>query len=104
MVGSTIGYDDLSEVMEEDEVKEPPLYKVIIHNDDYTSMDFVVSILIKIFHKSNEEAEKIMLLVHYTGFGVCGLYPKEIAETKVAMVHNTAKSAGFPLKASMDHA
>lgn len=83
-------------------LEEPPLYKVLLHNDDYTTMDFVVEILRTVFHKSNEEAVRIMLNVHHQGIGVCGLYPREIAETKVDLVERLARERGFPLKCSME--
>ena len=86
----------------DDIIDEPPLYKVILLNDDYTTMDFVVEILEDIFHKTPSEATRIMLLIHNTGSGVCGKYPKEIAETKIDLVHARARSAGFPLKAIME--
>ncbi len=82
--------------------EEPPRYKVLLHNDDYTTMDFVVQILEQLFHKSPAEAMNIMLNVHNHGIGVCGLYPREIAETKVDQVHARARNAGFPLKASIE--
>ncbi len=83
-------------------LEEPPLYKVLLHNDDYTTMDFVVEILRTVFHKSNEEAVRIMLNVHHQGIGLCGLYPREIAETKVDLVERLARERGFPLKCSME--
>lgn len=91
-----------SEVLERHEVKEPSRYKVLLHNDDYTTMDFVVEILTKVFHKSEAEATRIMLAVHHEGVGVCGLYTAEVAETKVDMVHRLARGAGFPLKCTME--
>jgi ATP-dependent Clp protease adaptor protein ClpS len=84
------------------ETKEPTLYKVILHNDDYTTMEFVVQVLEGIFHKSPAEAFRIMMLVHTEGQGLCGLYPFEIAETKVATVHDLARQEGFPLRASIE--
>ncbi len=81
---------------------EPPLYKVLLHNDDYTTMDFVVEILRTVFHKSNEKAVRIMLNVHHQGIGLCGLYPREIAESKVDLVERLARERGFPLKCSME--
>ncbi|NDY42241.1 ATP-dependent Clp protease adapter ClpS [Dissulfurirhabdus thermomarina] len=87
---------------EREQVEEPPEYKVLLHNDDYTTMDFVVEILRDVFHKSTEEATRIMLNVHHQGVGVCGIYTAEIAETKVATVHDRARKAGFPLMASME--
>jgi ATP-dependent Clp protease adaptor protein ClpS len=88
----------------EEELEEPPMYKVLLHNDDYTTMDFVVEILKTVFHKSEEEATRIMLHVHYNGIGVCGVYPAEIAETKVEIVHSLARQHGFPLRCSMEEA
>ncbi len=86
----------------EEELKEPRQYKVLLHNDDYTTMEFVVHILKTVFHKSEREAVQIMLNVHRQGIGVCGIYPREIAETKVALVHKLARKEGFPLKCSME--
>lgn len=85
-----------------DITKEPPMYKVLMHNDDYTTMDFVVSVLISIFNKSASEAEQIMLKIHREGLAVCGIYTYEIAETKVTEVHNLAKHNGFPLKSTFE--
>ncbi len=85
-----------------DEIKEPPKYQVLLHNDDYTTMDFVVEILEQIFHKTPSEATRIMLNVHYNGIGICGIYTKEIAETKVHIVHERARNAGYPLRASCE--
>lgn len=83
-------------------IKHPKKYKVFILNDDYTSMDFVIDILMTIFHKSYEEAEHIMLEVHKKEKGLCGIYSHEIAETKVIQVIKKAKESGFPLKATME--
>lgn len=80
----------------------PKKYKVYLLNDDYTSMDFVVDILISIFHKNSEEAEKVMLEIHKKDRGLCGIYTHEIAETKVMQVFKRAKENGFPLKATME--
>ena len=81
---------------------QPPMYKVLLHNDDYTTMEFVVEILIKVFGKSLEKASVIMLNVHRQGKGICGSYTREIAETKVNTVHNLAREQGFPLKSTME--
>ncbi len=78
------------------------MYRVLLHNDDYTSMDFVVEILVHIFHKTIEDATRIMLNVHEKGIGVCGIYTFEVAETKVETVHSIARDKGVPLKCSME--
>lgn len=85
-----------------DQTRKPPLYRVLLHNDDYTTMEFVVEVLMFVFSKSPESAAKIMLNVHQKGVGVCGLYPFEVAETKVDTVHNLARESGFPLRCSME--
>jgi len=87
-----------------DQVTKPPLFKVILLNDDYTTMDFVVGILEEVFHKSPAEAHRIMMQVHTQGKGLCGLYPHELAETKVDTVHDLAQQHGFPLRASLEEA
>ena len=86
----------------EDQTRLPPRYRVLLHNDDYTTMEFVVAILEGIFGRSPAEAYRIMLHVHMNGVGVCGSYPHEIAETKVALVHERARAEGFPLRASLE--
>ena len=92
--------DILSETR--DEVTEPPMYRVFLLNDDYTTMEFVDEVLKSVFHKSETEATRIMLNVHKAGVGICGVYTYEIAETKVDTVHNLARENGFPLKCSME--
>ena len=82
-------------------IAPPPLYQVVLHNDDYTTMDFVVRVLEAVFLKSPAEAHRIMMQVHLEGSGLCGAYPFEIAETKVALVHELAHREGFPLRASI---
>jgi ATP-dependent Clp protease adaptor protein ClpS len=91
-----------SGVMLEDELKEPDMFRVMLHNDDYTTMDFVVMILEEIFHKSSEESVAIMMSVHEKGMGVCGVYPREIAEFRVGQVTSRAQAAGFPLRCTME--
>ena len=81
---------------------QPPMYKVLLHNDNYTTMEFVVEILLTVFGKSLEKANQIMLNVHNKGKEVCGIYPLEIAETKMDTVHNLAGNKGFPLKSTME--
>lgn len=85
-----------------EELRDPPMYKVLLHNDDYTTMDFVVEILKGVFNKSTEDATKIMLKVHVEGVGVCGVYTFEVAETKLNTVHVIAAERGFPLKCTME--
>lgn len=84
------------------ETKKPELYKVLLLNDDYTTMDFVVEILESVFHKPPAEAHRIMMMVHTQGKGLCGVYPFEVAETKVATVVDRARENGFPLRAAME--
>jgi ATP-dependent Clp protease adaptor protein ClpS len=86
----------------DDEVRQPPMYRVLLLNDDYTTMAFVVEILVHVFAKSQSEAEQIMLKVHREGAGLCGIYPYEIAETKVNTVHHLARENSFPLKCIME--
>ena len=85
-----------------DEVREPSLFRVLLHNDDYSTMEFVVEILIIVFNKSPEEAVEIMLNVHRKGIGMCGVYTYEVSETKVNIVHVLARENGFPLKCTME--
>ncbi len=87
---------------EDEEIKEPSMYRVLLHNDDYSTMDFVIEVLMFVFHKSEEEATRIMLNVHRKGIGVCGVYTYEVAETKVNTVESLAKERGFPLKCTME--
>ncbi len=82
----------------------PSLYRVLMHNDDYTTMEFVVSALESVFHQSPAEAHRVMLNIHTQGVGVCGAYSFEVAETKVARVHALARKAGYPLKCTLDRA
>jgi ATP-dependent Clp protease adaptor protein ClpS len=84
------------------ELEEPKMYKVILHNDDYTSMEFVVEVLTMIFHKSEQEAVDIMLQVHQKGKGLCGVYTYEIAQAKVFQVKELAKANEFPLLVTME--
>ncbi len=81
---------------------EPKQYKVIMHNDDFTTMEFVVEILIDVFHKSQADAEKIMLFVHEKGQAVVGKYPYDIANTKILESSRRAKKQGFPFRLTME--
>jgi len=86
----------------ETRTKRPPLYKVILLNDDYTPMEFVVDLLKTVFHKSQAEATRIMLHVHQNGMGIAGVYPFEIAETRVKTVEELSKQYQYPLKCVME--
>ncbi len=86
----------------QEDVREPSMFKVLLLNDDYTTMEFVVEVLMQVFAKSFEAATEIMLNVHHKGVGVCGVYPFEIAETKVDTVHSLAKERGFPLRCALE--
>jgi ATP-dependent Clp protease adaptor protein ClpS len=85
-----------------EEIKEPPMYRVLLINDNYTTMEFVVEVLMHVFKKPVEDATRIMLAVHQQGSGLCGVYPYEIAETKVDAVHTLAREHGYPLKCTME--
>jgi ATP-dependent Clp protease adaptor protein ClpS len=84
------------------QVRRPPLYKVLLHNDDYTTQDFVVFILEAIFRHDPASAWQIMMHVHQRGIGVAGLFPHEIAEAKVTQVHALARAHDYPLKCSVE--
>jgi len=98
--GAKTGED--SEVRTRQEVRTPALYRVLLLNDDYTTMDFVIQILETVFHKPPAEATQIMLNVHKKGMGVCGVYTRDIAETKISVVHELARGRGFPLMCIME--
>lgn len=84
------------------EVKRPPRFKVILFNDDYTPMEFVVALLEQIFGKGPAEATQLMLKIHRSGAGIAGVYPIEVAETKVSTVHRMAEERGYPLRAGTE--
>ena len=90
------------ELDEEVEVVEPKKYKVLLLNDNFSTMEFVIEILLSIFKKNLEESEDIMLKIHNNGKEICGVYTHEIAMTKVAQVSSQAKKQGFPLKAIVE--
>ena len=97
-----LDFDQLAEEKVRDALKPPSMYKVILVNDDYTPMEFVVHILEKYFNKNRSEAEKIMLHVHHRGVGVCGVFTYEVAETKVTQVMLFAQEHQHPLQCTME--
>lgn len=94
--------DDFTLTAEKIDLQHPRLYKILLHNDDYTPMDFVVMVLESIFRKSHEDAVHIMLSVHQKGLGVCGTYTHEVAEHKTQAVNNMAKEQEYPLQCTME--
>lgn len=84
--------------------EEPPMYKVLLLNDNYTTMDFVIMVLEVVFHKDGQAATRIMLQVHQDGRGVAGIFTRDVAETKVAIVHDLAHKNEHPLKCSIEKA
>ena len=92
--------ENISEI--DQETTEPPEYKVFLHNDDYTTKAFVVEIFMVVFSKSLEEATHLMWYVHENNIGVCGIYPLEVAETKIDQGTTLARENGFPLKLTME--
>ena len=97
-----MAYEIEQELDSDIDIVEPKKYKVILLNDDYSTMDFVIEVLTTIFRKSVDEATKIMLNIHNNGREICGIYTHEIASTKVAQVKTAARKSGFPLKAIME--
>ena len=94
--------DGQTATIEKTKTKPPKKYKVLLHNDDYTTMEFVIFILQSVFHKNIDEAEKIMMEVHQNGIGVCGVYTYEIAESKAMKVKSLAKTHSHPLECSIE--
>lgn len=90
------------ETREEAEVAEPPLYRVFLHNDDFTPRAFVVAVLVVVFHKPEAEAAALMWQAHHHGVALCGIYPLELAETRVARAHEAARESGFPLRFTLE--
>ena len=94
--------DVITRTRTEKKLKRPPLYKVLLHNDDYTTMEFVVWVLQTVFHHDETTATQIMLHVHKNGIGVAGVYPREVAEARVARVDALARAHEYPLRTSME--
>src|SRR5688500_11175240 len=94
----------VTETKREHRLAKPRMYRVLVHNDDYTTREFVVDVLRTVFHHSESEAVRIMLHVHYNGVGVAGIYTREVAETKIRTVEQLAKEREFPLRLSMEPA
>ncbi len=92
----------VTETRKKEKLQKPQLYKVLFHNDNYTTMEFVVAVLREVFLKSESDAVAIMLSIHKTGFGVAGVYTYEIAETKIRTTEKLAQEHEFPLKLSME--
>ncbi len=91
-----------TETKKKEQLKKPPLFKVLFHNDNYTTMEFVVFVLRTVFLKSESDSVSIMLNVHRNGVGVAGVYTRDVAETKVNKTHQLAREHEFPLKLSME--
>jgi len=104
--GEGISFKDDTSIREKhrEELKEPEMFRVVLHNDHYTTQEFVVSVIVAVFHKTAAEATKIMLDVHRKGRGTVGVYPYDIAATKVKQVRELAKAQDFPLKCSIEKA
>jgi ATP-dependent Clp protease adaptor protein ClpS len=94
--------NEKEDVLTRERTEEPKKFKVILLNDDYTSMEFVVWVLMTIFRHSQAGATRIMLHIHNSGIGVAGIYSREVAETRIAQVHEVAKEAGHPLQCTME--
>ena len=94
--------DTLTRSQTRAKTSKAPLFKVLLLNDDYTPMDFVVAVLMRYFRKNEAEAVQVMLHVHQKGVGICGVYSFEIAETKVAQVNRAARQEGYPLRCIME--
>jgi ATP-dependent Clp protease adaptor protein ClpS len=95
-------FEEVLKLKSKPKVDTPKMYRVILHNDHYTTMEFVVEVLIKVFHKPVQEATRIMLDVHRKGKGQVGVFTRDIAETKVAQVHYLARQREYPLKCTYE--
>jgi ATP-dependent Clp protease adaptor protein ClpS len=101
--GSSEGDSEIAtETKKKEQLKKPPLFKVLFHNDNYTTMEFVVWVLQSIFHKSESDSVAIMLNVHRNGFGVAGVFTRDVADTKVGKTHQLAREHEFPLKLTIE--
>lgn len=105
-MGSNPATGPLTGVKTRDETrtKEPSLYRVLLHNDDFTTMDFVVQVLVQVFQRSVAEATQLMLDVHHKGAGTAGVYTYDIAMSKVMQVHQLAEERRFPLRCTVEKA
>ncbi len=92
----------VTEERTDQKVQKPKMYRVLLHNDDYTTREFVVDVLRSVFHRSESDSVRIMLHVHHNGVGVAGVYTFEVAETKIETVHSLARQHEFPLRLSME--
>ena len=99
---TNINPSNKNETLTKEKLSKPSMYEVILINDDYTPMEFVVDVLVRYFSKTNEEANEIMIHVHQNGSGLCGIYPFDIAETKVMQVMNYSIKNGHPLQCKME--
>ena len=96
------GRQESTEVLTRKRLKRPSMYRVIFHNDDYTTRDFVVMVLMRYFHKSHSESTTLMLQIHTQGKGIAGIYPKDIAESKKMQVESLAREYEMPLKLTLE--
>ena len=94
--------EEQGDVLERQRVEKPPKYKVLLLNDDYTTMEFVVFVLMQVFRHSQASATRVMLHIHNSGVGVAGIYSREVAETRVAQVEKVAREAGHPLQCTLE--
>ncbi len=94
--------EEQGDVLEKERVEKPPRYKVLLLNDDYTTMEFVVFVLTQVFRHSQASATRVMLHIHNNGVGVAGVYSREVAETRVAQVEKIAREAGHPLQCTLE--
>jgi ATP-dependent Clp protease adaptor protein ClpS len=104
MLPPQTGFEEAAVAESREKVEEPPLYKVLLHNDDFTTMEFVVWVLESVFNMTEDQAIQVMLNVHLRGIGVAGVYTYEIAETKVEKATALAREQEFPLLVTMEEA